>query len=80
MGLEVFAIDSDPKTVCEIGQGALPQYCPENNMDAYSSYVAHTWLSNPDFFTVLSLDEEDNAKGFHIRNFCRLKDGVIEKY
>ncbi|MBQ1423541.1 MAG: hypothetical protein IIY96_03765 [Lachnospiraceae bacterium] len=49
-------------------------------MDAYSSYVAHTWLSNPDFFTVLSLDEEDNAKGFHIRNFCRLKDGVIEKY
>lgn len=77
MGLEVFSLDGVPESVCEIGQGALPQYCPENDTDSYGSYVTHSWLSDPDFFTVLTLGEEGVEKGFHVRHFCRLKDGMI---
>ena len=36
-----------------------------------------SWLSDPDFFTVLTLGEEGVEKGFYVRHFCRLKDGMI---
>ncbi len=77
MGLEVFALDGTPSRACEIGQGALPQYCPENGVDAAGGFVTHAWLSDPDFFTVLTPDKDDFMNGFTERNFCRLVDGKI---
>ena len=80
MGMEIYALDSRPKTTFSLGQGALPQYCPENGVDAVGKYVTHVWLSDPDFFTVLLLDEEDIMNGFTERTFCRFRNGRIEKY
>ena len=77
MELETFAIEGGFRSVGNYPLTALPQYCPENGVDAVGRYVTHAWLSDPDHFTVMTPDKEHPENGYTQRNFVRMEGGEI---
>ena len=77
MELELFALEGGFRSVGNYPLSALPQYCPENGVDAAGTYVTHVWLSDPGHFTVMTPDREDMMKGYTQRNFRTLRNGKI---
>ena len=77
MELELFALEGGFRSVGNYPLSALPQYCPENGVDAAGTYVTHVWLSDPSHFTVMTPDREDMMKGYTQRNFRTLRNGKI---